>query len=96
LEDSYQKSFTAALKEKIKAPNCRFCGANEYATLNSRAMITMDEVNDEGKRKILPSGIIICRKCGHIEFFALGALDPKLMVDIPSEPSKTDGEDKGE
>lgn len=95
-ENNYEKEFISALKEKIRTPSCRFCGCNDYLALNVRAAITMDEYNAEGKRKIVPSGIIICKKCGHIEMFALGVLKTELLSKQNEEINNSEGENSRE
>lgn len=61
-------------------PSCPFCGGRNYTTTDSLAtiLITKDKSSiDIGPT--VPSGMMICTQCGHIDFFSLGALG--LMCD---------------
>ena len=56
--------------------NCPFCGRGKYITPDTFAgvFVSKDIKNvDLGLR--IPSGMVICENCGHIDFFALGSLD---------------------
>ena len=70
--------FLKVLDKKFKGrelPNCPFCGGQKYTTVSQYANIVVND-NFEGLElgTTIPSGIIVCENCGHIEFFALGAL----------------------
>lgn len=56
-------------------PTCPFCGGREFTSVKEFASITVND-NYEGIRigTSIPAGIVICKKCGHIDLFALGAL----------------------
>ena len=56
-------------------PQCPFCGGNKFTTTEKYANILIDD--SIGKISIgpsVPAGMIVCERCGHIEFFALGVL----------------------
>lgn len=56
-------------------PKCPFCGNQHFTTLEKFATILIgDDVSGINLGPSIPSGMIVCEKCGHIEFFALGAL----------------------
>ena len=63
---------------RLKCPNpqpCPFCGALNYVTDPEMAMIPVQSSTDGlviGKS--IPCGILVCNNCGHVNFFALGAL----------------------
>ena len=72
------KEFAATVQQRFKfgaVPICPFCGGNQFTTTDDMAtiMITKSFHGMEIGNSI-PAGMIICQKCGHIEFFALGAL----------------------
>ena len=70
-----------ALKEKgVGNYICPCCGNNSFNVDNSVAAITVTEdpqVLSLGK--YIPSAILVCNKCGNLQFFALKALG--LMED---------------
>lgn len=58
---------------KDNIPACPYCGGNQFTTTESFASIligkNLDSVNIG---PTIPAGMMICEKCGHIDFFALG------------------------
>lgn len=81
--------FISAIQGKLingRIPQCPFCGGKKYTSTDSVAGILIS--NDTKNLNIgpnIPSGMLICENCGHIDFFALGVLG--LMED-----SNNDGE----
>ena len=80
----HSEDFVGALKTKLGnrfLPVCSFCGGTEFTTIKEFASINLNE-NFEGIRigTSIPAGMIICKKCGHIDLFALGVLGllPKM------------------
>ena len=56
-------------------PSCRFCGGQRFTSTDKLATILIgDDLNSISIGPSIPSGMIVCENCGHIEFFALGAL----------------------
>ena len=54
-------------------PQCPYCGGQQFTTTDSLASILIGkETNGIAIGPFVPAGMIICQKCGHIEFF-----DPK-------------------
>lgn len=78
-KEEYLNIFLESLNKTGKAPNCRFCGSQEYAALDSRGMVLLDEQNKDTTKVTIPAGVIVCKKCGHIDLFALGIFSPTLM-----------------
>ena len=71
-------------------PQCPYCGGQQFTTTDSLASILIGkEPNGIAIGPFIPAGMIICQKCGHIEFFALGALG---LMDNGDE--KRNGEQK--
>ena len=73
------KEFIEALGKKVNdrdVPNCPYCGGEKFTTTDKFAtLIIGDDVKSLELGPSIPSGMIICENCGHIEFFALGSLD---------------------
>lgn len=72
------RKFLEAMDNRTKGhtiPKCPYCGNSKYSTSSQVAHIIVNETVDEmGIGKGIPSGMIICKNCGHIDFFAIGAL----------------------
>ena len=72
------KEFISALGEKMgnrNVPNCPYCGGNKFTSTDKLATIFIGEdLSGINLGPNIPSGMIICESCGHIEFFALGSL----------------------
>ena len=61
------------LNNKMRA--CPFCGGEKFTTTGDVAAIVVGkDTNVFELGPIISSGMIICEKCGHIDFFALSAL----------------------
>lgn len=62
-------------EKKDKDYCCPFCGGEKFTTTNNLAAIIIgDDINNINLGPHIPSGMVICEKCGHIDFFALGVL----------------------
>ena len=69
--------FISSISKKTNGnmPNCRFCGGNRFTTTESFASIMIGEdLESLSIGPSVPTGMVICENCGHIDFFALGAL----------------------
>lgn len=79
MDDKYDASaFIAALNERMlsrKMPKCPFCGGDKYTTPEQVATIPVG-VSFKGLSvgQTAPCAMIVCTKCGHVDYFALGAL----------------------
>lgn len=73
------REFANKLTEKIPGHSiriCPFCGGEEYTTTqNFASFIIGDELSNVCLGPNIPAGMLVCQNCGHIDFFALGALD---------------------
>ena len=72
------EEFIKALQKKMKRkyPSCPFCGNEQHASTKTLASILVGEDKElKAVKQTMPSGIIVCENCGHIDFFALGYLD---------------------
>ena len=70
-----QDFITAVTKKQLGTFRCAFCGSTKFGTSGSVANILIGEDLDSiniGPR--VPCGVIVCKNCGHIDFFALGVL----------------------
>ena len=81
------KEFIEAISKKMngnKVPKCPYCGGQKFTTPTQFASIVVgNDLSEMSLGKSLPAGMVICEKCGHIEFFALG-----LMGLLSKEDSK--------
>lgn len=72
------QKFLDALNQK--APNkqlvCPYCGGSQFTTPKEFASLLINsEMSNINIGPTIPSGMIICSKCGHMDFFALGILN---------------------
>lgn len=72
------KKFIDALEQKVNGRDdfkCPYCGSDEFESFDKYAAIPIeDNLNSVHLGATIPSGILVCKKCGHIDFFALGSL----------------------
>lgn len=79
MDYKYEASeFIAVLKSRIPLqamPRCPFCGGNSYSTPEQVATIPVG-VSFKGLSvgQAAPCAMIVCTKCGHVDYFALGML----------------------
>lgn len=70
--------FIVALEQKINGhrfPACPYCGGQKFTTTQSFATILIaEDTKNINLGPNIPAGMVICEKCGHIEFFAMGSL----------------------
>ena len=71
----FQKKLIKRISSKTHHLICPYCGYEKFTTTKSlAAILTGEEINNLTIGSYIPSGMLICEKCGHIEFFALGVL----------------------
>lgn len=72
------KEFLAAMDKHTNGrgvPSCSYCGGSKFTTTSKVAKIIIDEnIDGISIGPIIPTGVLVCEGCGHIEFFALGTL----------------------
>ena len=72
------QDFISALEKKRGTniyPTCPYCGGNHFTSTDKFASILIgDDLGSVNIGPSIPAGMVICEKCGHIEFFALGVL----------------------
>ena len=72
------RRFAEALKQKFGdkgIPPCPFCGGRKYSTTQNFATIPISrEFSTFSLGPQIPTGMLVCENCGHVEFFALGPL----------------------
>lgn len=71
------EEFIKAFRKRTntKQIQCPYCGGNNFTSTTDLATILVSK--DKSKLSLefhIPSGMIICENCGHIDFFALGVL----------------------
>ena len=71
-------AFIAALNERMQSremPRCPFCGGNNYSTPKQVATIPVGaRLNGLSIGQTAPCAMIVCTRCGHVDYFALGSL----------------------
>ena len=85
-----QNEFLQKLTPKLvgfRFQKCPYCGGERFTTTNEFASIVVSK-SFEGLQigNAIPAGMVICQNCGHIEFFALGALQM-----LPKKEDDKDG-----
>lgn len=86
MDDKYNAAaFMAALKKHMESksmPKCPFCGGNNYTTPEQVATIPVG-ISFRGLSvgQTAPCAMIVCTKCGHVDYFALGMLGLLPMND---------------
>lgn len=78
-DDEYVAStFVTALKEQMPSkemPKCPFCGGNQYTTPEQVATIPVgSRFKGLSVGQTAPCAMIVCTRCGHVDYFALGIL----------------------
>ena len=80
MKDYEPKEFLNALDERIikKPIKCPYCGGRKFTSTDSSAAILISKkvsgLSVSSVEAYIPSGMLICENCGHMEFFALGSL----------------------
>ena len=69
-------------------PNCPYCGGQHFTTTDSLATIMINKEDGINLGPYIPSGMAICKKCGHIEFFALKVLGLMSEEDFENNAEK--------
>lgn len=76
-------------------PTCPYCGGNKFTTTTTfAAILTGTDTKDVKLDVTIPSGMLICNQCGHIEFFALGALGLLDNNNHDNKDEKSNGREK--
>ena len=79
MDDKYNASaFIAALNARMLSramPKCPFCGGSNYTTPEQVATIPVGlSFAGLSVGQTAPCAMIVCTKCGHVDYFALGML----------------------
>ncbi len=79
IDKKYNSSdFIHKLKENTDGhslPCCRYCGGSDYTTPAEMATIFVaNNFNGLQIGPTVPCAMVICKKCGHVDFFAIGIL----------------------
>lgn len=72
------KKFIDALSQKVSQNKliCPYCNGTQFTTPDEFASILMSkEMSSINIGPTIPAGMVVCQNCGHIDFFALGALN---------------------
>lgn len=72
--DAFLSVLTSRLSHGQFHP-CPCCGGREfYSGPQYTPLLVSENFGGVQLTRSMPAGTVICKKCGHIEFFALGAL----------------------
>ena len=80
MKDYKPSDFIDVLNKRIinKPIKCPYCGGRKFTSTDSSAAILVSKkvsgVSVSSIEAYIPSGMLICENCGHVEFFALGSL----------------------
>ena len=68
------QEFVKKFNEKVpQIPSCPYCHGTQFTTTGECASILIGtDTSTLNIGPCIPAGMVICQKCGHIEFFALG------------------------
>lgn len=68
--------FLNAIKQKCPLPQpCPFCNSNGFVAIDKMAKLQVQtDTNGIYIGESIPCGVLICKNCGHVNLFALGAL----------------------
>ena len=63
------------IRKGERQAKCPFCGSKNFTATDSLAAIMISQDRDNlSLGPCIPSGMLICTNCGHIDFFSLGVL----------------------
>ena len=79
MDDKYNAStFITTLKERMQSramPKCPFCSGSNYTTPEQVGTIPVGRsFAGLSVGQTVPCAMIVCTKCGHVDYFALGML----------------------
>lgn len=80
MTDYEPSKFIDTLNKRIanKPIKCPYCGGRKFTSTDSSAAILISKkvsgLSVSSVEAYIPSGMLICENCGHMEFFALGSL----------------------
>lgn len=79
------QDFITKLEKKVNGrdiPTCPYCGGEKFTTTEKFATIIIgDDLENVTLGPTIPSGMLICENCGHVDFFALGSLGMLVKKD---------------
>lgn len=85
LPEDFKKQVVDELAKRGVKPQCEICGHNDWVVVDQAVSLHITDLS--GSYKIpppqIPSAGLICKRCGNIRIFALGALD--LLPDTKGE-----------
>ena len=56
-------------------PSYPYCGGQKFTTTqNFATFLIAEDTQNINLGPNIPAGMVVCEKCGHIEFFAMGPL----------------------
>ena len=86
------KEFIQKLRERtggMRLPCCPYCKETDYTTPPEMATILItNSFSGLQLGPTIPCAMVICKKCGHIDYFAIGALGMLPNPDTNKEEAK--------
>lgn len=82
------QAFIKTISQKTEGKNiiCPVCGGTKFTSTEYLSSVLIGtDTKDLNLGPTIPAGMLICQKCGHIDFFALGALG---LLDHASDEEK--------
>ena len=70
-------AFRKVLFERLNGalPKCSICGGNSFTTPDDyTSLLSQNDFSNLSIGRNVPAAMIVCKQCGHIEFFSLGIL----------------------
>lgn len=77
MTEEKKRQIVKALSQRVNSIVCPICHQSKYSFVDG---YTIDPVQDDYKAvqlggKFIPSVMLVCNNCGHIDRFSLGVLD---------------------
>lgn len=87
MTEEKKKQIVKALSQRVNIIVCPICHQSKYSFVDG---YTIDPVQDDYKAvqfggKIIPSVMLVCNNCGHIDRFSLGVLG---LMDKEEQPQQ--------
>lgn len=87
MNEEKKRQIVKALSQRVSSIVCPICHQSKYSFVDG---YTIDPVQDDYKAvqlggKIIPSVMLVCNNCGHIDRFSLGVLG---LMDKEEQPQQ--------
>lgn len=87
MTEEKKRQIVKALSQRVSSIVCPICHQSKYSFVDG---YTIDPVHDDYKAiqlggKFIPSVMLVCKNCGHIDRFSLGVLG---LMDKEEQPQQ--------